>query len=85
MGASTCAVCKGRGFLGPRLDWVHDLRRLNVAFSRARRMLILVGDVEALTNPRFGTEAGTEVMNRFRKHVAKRGRVLHVWEEKQHE
>ena len=84
-GGQTCRVCRGRGWQGPSLSWVHDLRRLNVAFSRARKMLILVGDVEALTDPNLGTEKGSVVLSRFRDHVADRGRVLHVWEEKEHE
>jgi hypothetical protein len=76
-----CDGCKGRGWTGPRLDWVHDLRRLNVAFSRARRMLILVGDIESLTDHRYGTDEGAEVLSRFRNHVSDRGRVLHLWED----
>ncbi len=80
-GQSVCAPCEGRGWMGPRLDWVHDLRRLNVAFSRARRMLILVGDIEALTDRRYGTHEGAEVLGRFLTHVSDRGRVLHLWED----
>jgi len=80
-----CRQCGGSGRIGPRLNWVHDLRRLNVAFSRARKMLILIGDVEALTNPAYGTAAGITVLEHFRKHVRNRGKVLHVWEEADHE
>ncbi|WP_345738089.1 DEAD/DEAH box helicase [Prosthecobacter algae] len=76
-----CGPCRGRGWEGPGLRWVHDLRRLNVAFSRAKRMLILVGDIESLTDHRYGTDEGAEVLSRFRKHVSDRGRVLHVWED----
>lgn len=76
-----CGPCRGRGWEGPGLRWVHDLRRLNVAFSRAKRMLILVGDIESLTDNRYGTDEGAEVLSRFRKHVSDRGRVLHVWED----
>lgn len=80
VGETVCDPCKGRGWTGTRLDWVHDLRRLNVAFSRARRMLILVGDIKSLTDPRYGTKEGAEVLRRFFEHVTDRGRVLHVWE-----
>ena len=79
--AVECPDCGGRGYNGPRLDWVHDLRRLNVAFSRARKMLILIGDVKALTDARYGTAAGAEILKRFKDHVTDRGRVLHVWEQ----
>lgn len=76
-----CAQCYGRGWKGANLKWVHDLRRLNVAFSRARKMLILIGDVNALTNPAYGTAAGAEILTRFNAHVLDRGRVLRVWEQ----
>lgn len=52
---------------------------MNVAFSRARNMLILVGDLNALCQAR-GNEAGRDVLRRFQDHVLDRGRVLHVWE-----
>lgn len=80
-----CAKCKGSGWLGAKLNWVHDLRRLNVAFSRARKMLILVGDIEALTDQKIGTKQGTDVLERFRDYIMDRGRVLHVWEKESHE
>jgi len=81
---SNCRECDGSGWRGPKLNWVHDLRRLNVAFSRARKMLILIGDIETLTDPTFGTKAGISVLDRFRNHVRNRGKVLHVWEEADH-
>jgi len=63
------------------LTFARDLRRLNVAFSRARRMLVLVGDIDALTDPRFRDGApGGRVLAQFRSYVADRGKVLHVWE-----
>ena len=63
----------------PKLMFVHDLKRMNVAFSRARRMLILVGDIKALESSR-GNERGRDAFARFRKHVDKRGRQILVWE-----
>jgi superfamily I DNA and/or RNA helicase len=61
---------------------VHDLRRLNVALSRARKMLILIGDVRALTNPMFGgTAEGRQVLRQFRSYIQDKGKVLHVWED----
>ena len=76
-----CRDCQGRGYAGANLQWVHDLKRLNVAFSRARKMLILVGDVDALTHAHTSKARGSQVLDLFRRHVADRGRVLHVWEE----
>lgn len=61
------------------LEFVQDLKRMNVAFSRARKMLIMVGDVEALSRAR-GDEGGRMVLERFYDYVKDRGRVLHVWE-----
>jgi superfamily I DNA and/or RNA helicase len=81
----SCQTCGGTGWQGAKLNWVQDLRRLNVAFSRARKMLILIGDVEALTNPKHGGTSGREVLERFRSHVQDRGKVLHVWEEPAYE
>jgi len=78
-----CAKCGGRGFDGSGLSFVRDLRRLNVAFSRAKRMLILVGDIDALTDPRFGGgRAGARVLSRFFEYISNRGKVLRVWETK---
>lgn len=62
-----------------RLTFVHDLKRMNVAFSRARRMLILVGDINALESAR-GSELGRAAFARFHKYVDKRGRQILVWE-----
>ena len=62
-----------------KLTFVHDLKRMNVAFSRARRMLILVGDINALESAR-GSELGRAAFARFHKHVDKRGRQILVWE-----
>lgn len=76
-----CGKCDGTGWIGAKLNWVHDLRRLNVAFSRARKMLILVGDIQALTDPKIGTKKGTDVLSRFRQYIMESGQVLHVWEE----
>lgn len=76
-----CRNCQGRGYLGTGLSFARDLRRLNVAFSRAKRMLILVGDIAALTDRRFrGGAAGSDVLKMFENYVADHGKVLHVWE-----
>ncbi len=71
----------GSGRKTPKLTFVHDLKRMNVAFSRARRMLILVGDIEALETAK-GNERGRAAFARFREHVDKRGRQILVWERK---
>jgi hypothetical protein len=63
------------------LRFVHDLKRMNVAFSRARKMLILVGDIEALCNNK-GDESGKAILKKFHQYVKNRGRILHVWEKR---
>ena len=81
--ATRCSKCKGRGFIGSGLKFVHDLRRLNVAFSRARKMLILIGNINALTDPKYGgTIEGQTVLKQFASYVQNKGKVLHVWEDK---
>ena len=74
--------CRGRGWLGSGLRFVQDLQRLNVALSRAKSMVILVGDIEALTNEDFSsrTSRGLEVIREFEKYVSNTGLVLRVWE-----
>ena len=74
--------CRGRGWLGSGLTFVQDLQRLNVALSRAKSMVILVGDIEALTNPRFTRRdsEGREILEKFEKYVSNKGLVLRVWE-----
>lgn len=74
--------CRGRGWLGSGLTFVQDLQRLNVALSRAKSMVILVGDIEALTNPRFTqrNSEGREILEKFEKYVSDTGLVLRVWE-----
>lgn len=79
-----CPHCRGRGFFGSKLNFALDLKRLNVAFSRPRKMLILIGDVETLINPKFGESSGAEIMNRFDSYVKDKGRVLHIWEDTNH-
>lgn len=76
-----CDTCRGRGHTGSRLDFARDLRRLNVALSRPKKMLILVGDIEALSDPRYGGRQGAEVLSRFHEYVTDRGRVVYVWED----
>ena len=63
----------------PKLTFVHDLKRMNVAFSRARRMLIMVGDIKALESAP-GNERGRAAFARFHEHVDRRGRQILVWE-----
>jgi superfamily I DNA and/or RNA helicase len=63
----------------PKLTFVHDLKRMNVAFSRARRMLIMVGDIKALESAP-GNERGRAAFAKFHEHVDKRGRQILVWE-----
>jgi superfamily I DNA and/or RNA helicase len=76
-----CDYCDGKGWRGTGLTFARDLRRLNVAFSRARKMLILVGDIDALTDSRYrGGAPGGRVLAMFRDYVRDRGKVLHVWE-----
>jgi superfamily I DNA and/or RNA helicase len=80
-GQSRCDICKGKGWRGTGLTFARDLRRLNVAFSRARKVLILIGDIEALTDARYrGGAPGGKVLNLFKEYVANQGKVLHLWE-----
>lgn len=74
--------CRGRGWLGTGLSFVQDLQRLNVALSRAKSMVILVGDIEALTAPKFTHKysEGRDVLERFERYVSNTGLVLRVWE-----
>lgn len=80
-GQRRCDDCQGKGWRGTGLTFARDLRRLNVAFSRARKMLILIGDIEALTDARYrGGAPGGKVLNLFKQYVADQGKVLHLWE-----
>jgi hypothetical protein len=79
-----CPHCRGRGFFGSKLNFALDLRRLNVAFSRPRKMLILIGDIATLINPKYGESSGAEIMNRFNSYVKDKGKVLHIWEDMNH-
>jgi len=80
-GQRRCDDCQGKGWRGTGLTFARDLRRLNVAFSRARKMLILIGDIEALTDARYrGGAPGGQVLNLFKQYVADHGKVLHLWE-----
>jgi hypothetical protein len=77
-----CDECRARGFQGAGLTFARDLRRLNVAFSRARCSLIVVGDFARLCDSKIrGGEEGGRILQQFAEHVLKRGgTVQHVWE-----
>ena len=80
-GRFDCHHCRGKGFEGSGLRFVLDLRMLNVGFTRARKMLILVGDINALTDRRKAENlAGGKVLADFRSYIDQHGKVLHVWE-----
>jgi hypothetical protein len=77
-----CRECRGRGFVGTGLSFARDLRRLNVAFSRARCSLIVVGDFDRLCDTSIrGGEEGGRILKLFADHVLRKGgTVQHVWE-----
>lgn len=64
------------------LRFVHDLKRMNVAFSRARRILIFIGDIDALCSAK-GDDGGKEILKKFHDYVKDHGRILHVWEKRE--
>lgn len=63
----------------PRLTFVQDLKRMNVAFSRARRMLILIGDIKALSSE-LGNEDGRRAFEAFHQTVCATGLEVLAWE-----
>ena len=77
-----CSQCQGRGFRFANLAFARDLRRLNVAFSRARCSLIVVGDFARLCDESIrGGEEGGRILKQFADHVLQKGgAVQHVWE-----
>lgn len=74
--------CRGRGWIGSSLQFVQDLQRLNVALSRAKSMVILIGDIEALTAEKYSWKfsQGRKILEAFEKYVTNSGLVLRVWE-----
>lgn len=84
---SECLKCGGRGFHAADLTFARDLRRLNVAFSRARCSLIVIGDFDRLCDTSIkGSQQGGKVLKLFSDHVLNRGGlVLHVWEKGPHD
>lgn len=65
----------------PKLSFVQDLKRMNVAFSRPRKMLILVGDIKALSTE-LGDEDGRKAFEAFHGEVRKKGLEVLAWERK---
>lgn len=66
----------------PRLTFVQDLKRMNVAFSRARKMLILVGDIKALSSG-LGNEDGRRAFEAFHRTVCATGLEVLAWERRE--
>ncbi|MFB7335377.1 AAA domain-containing protein [Streptomyces adustus] len=56
-----------------RVGFLDELRRANVAFTRARRQLVLVGDLSTLT--RAGDPGFRDLARSLREHVAARGEL----------
>lgn len=65
-----------------KMTFVQDLKRMNVAFSRARRMLILVGDIEALSTG-LGNDEGRRAFAKFHLFAQDHGREILAWERKE--
>ena len=63
----------------PKLTFVQDLKRMNVAFSRPRKMLILVGDIKALSTE-LGDEDGRKAFEAFHCEVRSKGLEVLAWE-----
>ncbi|MGW1725925.1 DEAD/DEAH box helicase [Streptomyces sp. NPDC002306] len=58
---------------GGRVGFLDELRRANVAFTRVRRQLVLVGDLSTLT--RAGDSGFRDLARALRDHVAGRGEI----------
>ncbi|MFJ8941167.1 DEAD/DEAH box helicase [Streptomyces sp. NPDC102365] len=57
-----------------QVGFLQELRRFNVAFTRARQQLVLLGDMEMITS---ATDKGfRELAVQLRAHVAKHGEIL---------
>ena len=54
---------------------------MNVAFSRPRKMLILVGDIDALSTG-LGDEEGRKAFEAFHRVVNDKGLEVLAWERK---
>lgn len=65
----------------PKLTFVQDLKRMNVAFSRSRKMLILVGDIKALSTG-LGAEEGRKAFEEFHRVAKTTGLEILAWERK---
>lgn len=63
----------------PKLTFVQDLKRMNVAFSRPRKMLILVGDINALSTG-LGVENGRKAFEEFHRVTKTTGLEILAWE-----
>lgn len=66
----------------PKLTFVHDLKRMNVAFSRPRKMLILVGDINALSTG-LGAEEGRKAFEEFHRVTKTTGLEILAWERRE--
>jgi superfamily I DNA and/or RNA helicase len=57
-----------------QVGFLRELRRVNVAVTRAREQLVLVGDMETLTNAR--DDGFRDLARALKDHAARRGEIL---------